>query len=286
LFNITSDTMGPQRPKPNRHPDFMIGFTTDSGWENDCEKVAIAAANCPKKPWVRIVFDAGVKANEYRPGVELVAAVANIVGEPVDSYNFQHYPSELYLERFKEYVGELGHLIPLWEVGNEINGEWLADYVNDANAAKSVAKTVTKAQLFVESQGAKSLVTYYLNPNCFEHTGNLIFTWMRANPMPPPWLAGLSYYDDDCSGDLKMGGWQSYVERFAEWTQAQRIAITECGTVRRSRKQEFLTRYGEIIKTVSHPRWCGGGFWWYGRQDFSPPGLNTKFALFKKWFDG
>lgn len=285
MWNMPAVPTKPSKPAPMRHPDFNIGFTTDSGWEDDARRMASAAMHCPKRPWVRIVFDADIPAKEYRPGLEMIAREADVIGEPVDSYNFQHLTEDEYLERFREYVGELGDKVFLWEAGNEINGEWLADYRKDHDAGKKVSQTVVKTQEFIQGQGGKALVTYYLNQGCFQHGGNFVLTWMRSHPMPPPWLAGLSYYDDDCSGDLGLDRWQQYVESLAAQSKSDRVAITECGTAKRSQKMEFLSRYGGILRGVSHPKWCGGGMWWYGRQDFGAPAYNTTFAAFKKWFN-
>ena len=48
-----------------------------------------------------------------------------VFGQPVDSFYMRCFTPAEHLNRFKDYVTTLGPFVDIWEVGNEINGEWL-----------------------------------------------------------------------------------------------------------------------------------------------------------------
>lgn len=137
-------------------PDKLFGLTVDRVYDEDdpqlltniVGKLALIRQNHPAaKPVVRIVFDFDseefrknryqynrsdfiAEAKAYRPAIEKIREQAFVMGEIVDSSEvfLCHYdPREtaVYVERMRAYVEILGDLVDIWEVGNEINGEWV-----------------------------------------------------------------------------------------------------------------------------------------------------------------
>ena len=80
-------------------------------------------------PTTRIVFDEFVKASEYRPAVEAIHPVSYIMGEILDSFYMPQYSVSKFRARVQEYLNTLGDKVDIWEIGNEINGEWLGSNV-------------------------------------------------------------------------------------------------------------------------------------------------------------
>jgi hypothetical protein len=47
-----------------------------------------------------------------------------------------------------------------------------------------------------------------------------------------------------------------------------RLGFGECGTVDPKKKADYVTRYYTL--EIAEPRFVGGFFWWYYRQDMVP----------------
>jgi hypothetical protein len=130
----------------------LFGLTLDDVDEKDLRKIvdrikAIKEAHPDVKPIVRVVFDFNTdnfrkrkhnfskedfkkEAEDYRSALETISQHAFIMGEIVDSSEvFRcHYDSgetTVYVERTQAYAEVLGDLVKIWEIGNEINGEWV-----------------------------------------------------------------------------------------------------------------------------------------------------------------
>ena len=77
-------------------------------------------------------------------------------------------PAE-HLARFKDYVTTLGSSVDIWEVGNEINGEWLFGNTRGCSPKASVNSTsqadvvtkMTEAFDYLKSQGKVTALTLY-----------------------------------------------------------------------------------------------------------------------------
>ena len=49
------------------------------------------------------------------------------MGEILDSFFVKNISTAAYGTRTTEYLNTLGDNVDIWEIGNEINGEWLGD---------------------------------------------------------------------------------------------------------------------------------------------------------------
>jgi hypothetical protein len=76
----------------------------------------------------------------------------------------------------------------------------------------------------------------------------------------------VSYYEDDCNG-LALN-WQKVIDSLGKIFPNSKLGIGECGTLTAANKSAYITRY--YTTAVSHPRWVGGCFWWYYKQDCVP----------------
>ncbi len=78
-----------------------------------------------KQPTIRIVFDA-VGPECYRLGVRALAQYGYTMGELVDISAMKRYTLNQIQNRARSYVSALADDVDLWEIGNEVNGEWLS----------------------------------------------------------------------------------------------------------------------------------------------------------------
>lgn len=218
------------------------------------------------KPTTRIVFDEFVAATTYSGAVNKIAPYSFIMGEILDSYYMKEYTQATFSSRVDEYLNTLGPKVDIWEVGNEINGEWLGD------KAQTVAKMYA-AYSKVKARKYKAALTLYYNPNCWAKKANEMFTWSAAN-IPTDMKQNLdyvfiSYYEDDCNGYRPtLAQWEQVFSQLGQMFPNSKIGFGEIGTTDPAKKANMVKRYYRM--NISHPRFVGGYFWWYYRQDATP----------------
>ncbi len=256
----------PTQPEPDAGTEvpatpWIWGVTIDNPWKTAATVDALSGLST--RVTARVVFDEHVPASEYLDPVTKISQVADVMGEILDSY---YVPTETvagYEARTRDFVDTLGSRVSIWEIGNEINGEWLGP------TADVVAK-MTAAYRLVESRGLRSALTLYYNENCWERPEHEMFAWTQAN-VPAEMRQGLdyvwiSYYEDDCNG--LQPDWDAVFQKLATIFPNSAIGFGEVGTLNSARKSAYLNRYYTL--QVNAPRFVGGYFWWYFSQDMVP----------------
>ena len=105
---------------------------------------------------------------------------------------------------------------------------------------------------------------------CGAPAANEVFTWVQ-NHLPERVRTGidvvlLSYYEDDCGG--RQPRWPAVFARLGRLFPSARLGFGEIGTTDPARKLRMLERY--YTMRAPSPRFVGGYFWWYFRQDMVP----------------
>jgi len=239
----------------------VYGVTVDR--LDGLEKTLEALRTLGRKPTVRIVFDEDMPAEHYREAAGKIHEVAFVMGEILDSQFVKKCTLEGYRKRTGEYLETLGGRVDLWEVGNEINGDWLGP------AEQAAAKMTAAFDLVKERKKAAALTLYY-NEGSVKDRSFEMFRWAEER-IPDRVKQGLDYawvsfYDDDFEGPAP--DWPAVFERLGKMFPAAKLGIGECGTKKQSRKAEFVRRYYGL--KVDHPRFVSGCFWWYFSQDMVP----------------
>ncbi|HLJ98945.1 MAG TPA: hypothetical protein VKU39_03445, partial [Streptosporangiaceae bacterium] len=166
-------------------------------------QIVPSLSHLPRRPSVRIVFDPGVAPAGYRDAVDRIARVGDILAEPVDSSAASRYVPAQYRQRFRRYVSAFASEVAVWEIGNEVNGDWLGP-------AARVRHDIAGAYQVVRDAGGQTALTLSYEPG----SGTDMFAWAGAN-IPAALRNGLdyllvSYYADDCGG---------YQPGDGEWTR-------------------------------------------------------------------
>lgn len=239
----------------------MVGVTVDS--VENLPGIVATLKELPVKPVTRIVFDENVPAAEYKTAAKQIQAVSFVMGEILDSSAMKSYSLQAYSARTSEYLAVLNSSVDIWEIGNEINGEWLGD-------AKAVAEKMIVAFDLVKARGKTTALTLYFNEGCFTDKANETFTWAKKH-IPEKMKTGLdyiwlSYYEDDCNG-LKPD-WEKVFQKLAAMFPSSKIGFGEVGTKFSDKKVEYIERYYRM--KISQPDFVGGYFWWYFVQDMVP----------------
>jgi len=266
-------------------------------------------------PTARVVFDEGVDqvfmtygidASAYVEVVQNIGAHARVMGELLDSFYVGDYSATQYRARACEYRATLGHLVDIWEIGNEVNGEWLGSQL--------IAKLQTATEVFTaDTAGFATLcpgfalqaaekpfdiaLTLYYNgtynggvassDNCWELPDNAMLQWASTNFATPGAVGTeaiaphldyvlVSYYEDDCEGIQPE--WQAVFDSLGEVFTDAKLGIGECGTTSAAQKVAYAERYYAGMDSsapamanmaVDHPRFVGGYFWWYFSDDMT-----------------
>ena len=238
----------------------VYGVTIDA-----VNKLSTTVASLSKlhfKPTTRIVFDEWVAATQYQSAVTQIHPVSFIMGEILDSYYMKQYNLTQYTDRTNEYVNLFGNNVDIWEIGNEVNGEWcgtIADVVAKVNAAYNIVK----------AKNLTTELTLYYNKGCCK-SSNEMFYWVNKN-LSASMRAGLnyvliSYYEDDCNN--LQPNWKPVFDSLHTLFPNSKIGFGECGTNKSANKAPYINRY--YTMNITTPKYIGGYFWWYYRQDCIP----------------
>jgi len=249
------------RGRPRRIPAPIWGITIDS--VDPLDRIEEALVGFRTKLTARVVFDGGMKALDYRPALERIAKHAWIMGEIVDSYDMKKYTLEQYHARTEEYWRDLGDLVNVWEIGNEVNGEWLGN-------RGDVAAKVIDANSYVKARGGRTAVTPFFNPDCWSAPEEEMFGWIERY-LPPAFRNSVDYvliswYEEEC-------GWQKpdftpVFLRLGKLFPRSKLGFGEVGAKKEALKPDCLRRYYGL--RVNAPRYVGGYFWWFFNQDMLP----------------
>jgi len=272
-------------------PEPIHGVTVDD--KNDIRDGAFLAKlldslrHLSVKPTVRIVYSPGKKnrsfaASSYLDATRQIKTAGYVFGQPVDSFYMRCFTPAQHLDRLKDYVSTLGTLVDIWEVGNEINGEWLFGETKrcspkatvDSTSQADVVSKMVEAYDYLKSQGKVTALTLYYNTPCRRPDANEMFTWADAN-LPARMKTGLdyvlvSYYEVDCQG--RKPDWQQVFSQLAAMFPNSKLGISEFGWSEKRKSDAVIKDLVERHYAI-HPgvrNWVGGGFYWEFAIDMVP----------------
>jgi hypothetical protein len=261
--------------------DRLYGLTLDD--VSDVSGIVKMLTALPRRATVRIVFDEGEPASAYRAAVTAIAPHADIMGQLLDSTGMAKTSTAAYRLRAQEYVSAFGSQVALWEIGNEINGEWLG-------AAKDVVAKIQAADEVVRAAGGKTALTLYYNHECWERPANEMFTWAETQ-LPVALRRSVdhvfvSYYEDDCNG-YRPPSWTAEFDHVRALFPDARLGFGEVGlpdpatSATLNHATDVLNRYYRL--SVSTPGYEGGYFWWYAAEDLVGANRPLLAAMQQAW---
>lgn len=249
-------------------PDPLYGVTVDN--VDNISGIVQALSHLSHKPTVRIVFDPGEPPATYTQAVDQIEPVAYIMGTFADSSAMRLYTTASYEQRVTQYLNAFRTQVDIWEIGNEVNGEWLGSDTIDK---------IIGAYKLVSQAGLRTAMTLYYNGlddtnNCYADSDNLMFRWAQAN-LPDAMKDGLdyvfiSYYEQDCPG-VSMD-WKSIFTQLHHMFPYSRIGFGENGTTQPTDPTALKVQYMSQFYPhwVDVPCYVAGHFWWYFAEDGVP----------------
>jgi hypothetical protein len=266
-------------------PSALWGVTLDNTADLRAavlEQEAGSLEALPTKPISRIVMDVGTKPDAYAAAVDALHPVSFLMAELGDSSEMKRTTIAAYARFEQRLVTAFSERIDLFEVGNEVNGEWVGSTFDE------VAK-ISRAYDSVTAVGDRSALTLYYNPDCWAKPANEMFTWANAN-ISASMKAGLddvfiSYYPNDCNDYWPTPKrWQSVFDRLHSMFPNAKLGFGESGISddhgSPAVKARLLRRYYELH--VIGDNYVGGYFWWYYAEDAIPYRHNAVWRSLRK----
>jgi hypothetical protein len=128
-------------------------------------------AHIARTPTVRVVFDKGTAPSYYEGSIQAFRPVSYIIGGLIDSSYMRQFGTISAVRSWTtSYVNMLGPLVDIWEVGNEVNGDWLGSNV--------IAKIAAMYDI-VATKGYKTAITFFYEgeasepSNCIDSQGGM-----------------------------------------------------------------------------------------------------------------
>lgn len=206
------------------------------------------------------------------------------MGEILDSTALKSTSVDAYRQRTRDYVNRFGNQIDIYEIGNELNGEWVGT-PTDINAKVQAAYDVVEKEN--AGLGLRSAVTlnYWPSSDCYAQPWENTDTF--AAQMPTEVRHGvdyvfLSFYETACDPRAYPTDAQftAQMTRLHTLFPNARIGIGEIGAQGKddglptnptlTEKQRIATRYYGLqpaAKAALGDTYVGGYFWWYYYQD-------------------
>jgi hypothetical protein len=246
-----------------------VTYDTVRGGTKALQLASTLVGPTPGNGWVRIVLDLAEPASYYVAAVTSAHSLGlHVVGEMLDSSDMSRQSFAQWQSRVNSYLSTLPS-VDEWEVGNEVNGNWLG--------AGVVAKIAYAAQAVKARTKARTLLTLYyqLGEDDVAHS---MFTWAHANLTATTMGyiddLGLSLYPEDHPMGAAL---DRVLTTLHAAYPAQSLMITELdywsadlghtwtwGSVADptgAGRQAVATYYSAAMLGYSWSR--GGTFWWY-----------------------
>ena len=170
-YDLLLKEHGPQRAgreQSVRMP--WIGFTIDTV-SNYQANLDLAAKLGGPYAWIRVVFDYGQGPSTYASLINYAKTKGlKVLGQPVDSSYDRNYTRAQYKQRFTDFIAAFPQ-IDAWEVGNEVNGEWLSNEI-----AGKIADAA--AEVKARAPGKPTVLTLFWQLNTSSLV-NSMFTWVQ-----------------------------------------------------------------------------------------------------------
>ncbi len=282
----TSRTAGPDPAVSMRAlPRPLFGVTVDN--VANLSDIVASSRALSHMPVTRVYFNVREPATYYASALRTLDPVSYVMGELLDSSDSRHIGTAAYSKRVKSYLSVLGNSVDVWEIGNEINGNWTGRY-------KAVENKLTAAYEDVASSGKRTAVTLYYNIGCGDGPAELDPITFSEKYVPAPVRSGLdyvllSYYEGDCKGIRPTAAtWTAYFAQLHDLYPHALLGFGEIGMDKPATSStlgtaQSLMRYYYGLD-IGLPYYVGGYFWWYYDEDCLPLATKPLWATLQSGF--
>jgi hypothetical protein len=262
----------------------LYGVTVDE--ITHLEPLISSLAALPFRPTTRVYFDVREPASYYAQALAQMDPVSDTMGELLDSSDEKSISTEAFQTRVESYLHTLGAEVNIWEVGNEVNGNWTGSY-------PVVAAKLIEAYDDVAAAGGTSALTLYANnfglDNCGDGPKELTPLQFSQQYVPSEVADGLdyvllSYYPTQCGGmEPSSEEVASYLRQLHAVYPNAALGFGEVG-LPKAVTRNTVKKAKQIMKWAYSlapglPYYVGGYFWWYAAEDALQRGAPLRKAL-------
>jgi hypothetical protein len=252
-------------------PRVLFGATADD--VGRLRELVTSARHLPDRPTTRIYFDVSEPPRYYAAAARRLRPVSYLMGELLDSSDERHISVAAYRHRVKSYLAAFRNEIDLWEIGNEVNGNWTGRYARVEKKLTAAYREVTRAR-------RRTALTLYYNAGCGDGAAELSPLAFSRRYVPQAVRNGLthvflSYYEQNCHGIRPSARTiQNYFRKLHALYPHALLGFGEIGLRRPVRRRTIaaarsLIRYYYGLR-IRLPYYAGGYFWWYYAEDCLP----------------
>jgi hypothetical protein len=254
---------------------FRYSVTIDT-LDNLSSTLAAVKATFPSRAMVRIVVDPNVSLDQYQRAIDLAHSMSiEVMIELMDSQYMASYSLSSYQGRIDQILATLKD-VDAWEVGNEVNGNWLGPDVG-----AKVAYAVNKAASL--SSAPLYLTLYWqLGEDDAAHS---IFNWVSSNlnsdEMAKISSVGISMYPQEAP--LGASFFRVMTTLHSVYFPNQSLYIGELGyggsgvtgswwwgspSVSDTSKDQVASSYLGLLLSLPYSV-SSGPFWWYFTEEYA-----------------
>lgn len=266
-------------------PDTLHGVTTES--VEDLPSLSAALKAHHRRPTVRIVFQQGMQPQYYEEAVSTLRANSYVMGQILDSTALSDVSASEYQDRTRDFVDTFGRSIDIYEIGNELNGEWVGEPAETYEKVQAAYDVVEKENADLDLRSAITL-NYWPSSDCYMYDWE--DTLRYARDMPAEVRNGtdyllLSFYETACSPQAYPTN-QNFIAVFSDLAELfpnAQLGMGEIGargtvdglpedpTIEDKARiaDRYYGMHQELSDTLGE-RYAGGYFWWYYYQDAVP----------------
>ncbi len=245
-----------------------------------------ALASLPDRPTVRVVFDRSEPASYYTAATHQLDGVSWVMGELLDSSAERSISASELRTRARSYLRQLGPYVSVWEVGNELNGNWTGPY-------SQVAAKTRAAYSVLGAAHVPLALTLYANdfaPNhCGDGENELTPVQFAERYLPASLRAGigyvlLSYYPTECHDvEPSSAVLGAHLRQLHKLFPGARLGFGEVG-LPHAVTSSTVAEARQIMRWAYSLRpgltyYAGGYFWWYAAEDALHPGAPLRHNL-------
>ena len=267
-------------------PDPLYGVTVDD--VSNISNIIASSQHFSHMPITRVVFDENTTPSDYTAAISSLQPYTYLMGEILDSAYMNTLTLQQYHDRTAAFLSAFGNQVDLWEVGNEVNGDWTGAY-------SDVAAKITDAYHQVVAAGKRSELTLYYNPNNCDGSSELDPINFTNQYVPADMRSGLnyvtiSYYETQCNNYRPTAATlTSFFQQLHALYPNAKLGFGEIGlpnaaaTSTLAQAQDIAAYYYGL--NINLPYYIGGYFYWYYYEDALPYAtksmwqtLNTAFT--------
>jgi hypothetical protein len=256
---------------PRVLPRTLYGVTVDN--VAGLDQIVSSSRHLPEMPTTRVYFDVSQPPGQYASAVRQLRPFSYLMGELLDSSEETRITTAAYARRVSAYLEAFGDAIDIWEIGNEVNGNWTGPY-------PVVAAKLNAAYSHAAAMHVRTALTLYFNAGCGDGPAELSpleFSRRYASRAVRDGLSYvfLSYYEGQCGGVRPTAAtWTAYFRSLHALYPHAMLGFGEVGLTRpvtpaSMRAATSLIRYYYGLR-VRLPYYAGGYFWWYYAEDCVP----------------